>query len=556
MKMAGSSFSTERSSMQLRRHSTLAQDSYEGTALPQVTSQQMVVSTHGPLRGSRSPILASALRGNSQGAAPLHAQDALTRGPITHRRTGSTLKTVMRKIFTRKRRSDTDDLDGVVSDSPTPYSQTPRSNKDMTEASFLELQSPKSQTPKSSSPLRREEGGSRMPQASSHSLAPAFSCRRRATLPSLIMSEDGRNAMETVFNTDNTRWSRDRSSHANSDQTDLLRREDLRVKRRSRSADALRAMARDHKMSPIQWRRRSTETTYVNSSAFDMTSDSETSDRPPTRTTVASTSKTPSERPAEGPQKQEELDSIVPNIGDLVNCMQHSEDISLEQRLTTLEVKLIDLEFAIARMQNVRAETLPAEAPRENKVSTPTKSRGHVRNKSSAHLQPAGTGELRSDEFTPDGRPISTATIRPSSLQRSRPLQTPSSTSLSEFGGISVEQYSALVMLLRREQTARRNLETQVTSLKEDIEKLQRLANNSISVGTMYPIRSRESQELDRMRKALARCPTDSATCSEKISSPYESESDVESPGGSSRDDVFGRPKWQCNRRIEVARMI
>jgi hypothetical protein len=236
--------------------------------------------------------------------------------------------------------------------------------------------------------------------------------------------------------------------------------------------------------------------------------------------------------------------------------MQHSEDISLEQRLTTLEVKLIDLEFAIARMQNVRAETSPAEAPKENKVSIPTKSRRHVRNKSSAHPQSAGMGELKTDEFTPDGRPISTATIRPSNVQPSRTLQTPSSTSLSDFSGISVEQYSALVMLLRREQTARRNLETQVTSLKEDIEQLQRLANNSISVGTMYPIRSRESQELDRMRKALARCPTDSVTCSEKIGSPYESESEVESPGGSSRGDVFGRPKWQCNRRIEVARMI
>ncbi|KAF7159038.1 hypothetical protein CNMCM5623_004271 [Aspergillus felis] len=555
--MAGSSFSTERSSVQLRRRSTLAQESYEGTALPQVTSHQMVLSPRGRLRGSKSPILASTLRGNSQAAAPLHhAQDTLTKGPNTHRRTGSTLKTVMRKIFTRKRRSDTDDLDDAVSDSSTPQSQTPRSNKDMADISFLELQSPKSQTPKSSSPLQREAGGSRVLEASSHSFAPAFSCRRRATLPSLILSEEGRNAMETVFNTDSARWSRDRSSHANSDQTDLLRREDLRVKRRSRSADALRTMAQDHRMSPIQWRRRSTETTYVNSSAFDMASDSDMSDRPPTRTTVASAPETPSERPVEGPQKQEELEGITPNIGDLVNCMQHSEDISLEQRLTTLEVKLIDLEFAIARMQNVRAEPSPTEAPKENNVPTPTKSRRHVRNKSSAHIQSASPGELKSDEFTPDGRPISTATIRPSNLQPSQALQPPSSISLSDFSGISVEQYSALVMLLRREQTARRNLETQVTSLKEDIEQLQRLANNSISVGTMYPIRSRESEELDRMKKALVRCPADAMTCSEKIGSPYESESEVESPRGSSRDDVFGRPKWQYNRRIEVARMI
>jgi hypothetical protein len=530
----------------LRRYSTLA-ESYEGTALPQVTSRQMVLSSRPHLGGSESSILASTYRGNPRAAAPFHyAPDTLTRGPNMHRRTGSTLKTVMRKIFTRKRRSGIDEDDGA-SDTPTPHSQTPRSNKDITEISFLELQSPKSQTPKSSSPLQREDGGSRMLEASSQSLAP-LSPRRRATLPSLIMSEDGRSTMETVFRTDSRRYSRDRSSHANSDQTELLRRENLRIKRRSRSAGALRSMARDHQMSPIQWRRRSTETTYVNSSTFDADSDSEISDRPPTRTTVASAPETPSERQVETPLKQEELDSLQPNIGDLVNCMQHGEDISLEQRLTTLEVKLIDLEFAIARMQNIRGEP---EAPKENKSSTPTKSRRHIRNKSSARVESPDTGELQNDEFTPDGRPISTATIRPSNVQPSRTLQTPSSSSLSDFSGISVEQYSALVMLLRREQTARRNLETQVTSLKEDIEQLQRLANSSISVGTMYPIRSRESQELERMRKTLVRCPADSLSCSEKISSPDDSESEVESPRGSS-----GRSKWQYNRRIEVGRMI
>ncbi|RHZ68328.1 hypothetical protein CDV55_104034 [Aspergillus turcosus] len=555
--MSGSSFNTERSSVQLRRYSTLAQESYEGTALPQVTSHQMVLSPRRHLGGSESSILASTYRGNPRAAAPLrYAQDTLTRGPNMHRRTGSTLKTVMRKIFTRKRRSGIDDVDEGASDSPTPHSQTPRSNKDITEISFLELQSPKSQAPKSSSPSQREDGGSRMLETSSQSLAPARSCRRRATLPSLIMSEDGRSTMETVFNRDSRRYSRDRSSHANSDQTELVRRENLRIKRRSRSAGALREMARDHQMSPIQWRRRSTETTYVNSSTFDADSDSEISDRPPTRTTVASAPETPSERPVEGLQKLEELESLTPNIGDLVNCMQHSEDISLEQRLTTLEVKLIDLEFAIARMQNIRAEPSLTEAPKENKAPTPTKSRRHVRNKSSAHVESPGTGELKSDEFTPDGRPISTATIRPSNVQPSRTLQTPSSSSLSDFSGISVEQYSALVMLLRREQTARRNLETQVTSLKEDIEQLQRLANSSISVGTMYPIRSRESQELERMRKTLVRCPADSMTCSDKIGSPDDSESEVESPRGSSRDDVFGRSKWQYNRRVEVGRMI
>jgi hypothetical protein len=123
----------------------------------------------------------------------------------------------------------------------------------------------------------------------------------------------------------------------------------------------------------------------------------------------------------------------------------------------------------------------------------------------------------------------------------------PSATSLSDFGGISIEQYSALVTLLRREQTARRNLESQVSSLKDDIRHIQRAALHSMEVGgTMYPIHSVDSQEFLRFRRAL----DDSGSSSpvrpdDKANNAFETESDY---------DPFGPPKWEREREKERQR--
>ncbi|EAW11739.1 uncharacterized protein ACLA_094390 [Aspergillus clavatus NRRL 1] len=480
--MARTGFSTDGSgSLRLHRPPTPTREPYEDTALPQVTSQQLVVSRRRPLRGSESSIVASHLGGN-QRAPPTwqYAHGSIASSSNGHRRTGSTLKTVMRKIFNRKRRSETDGPGDSTPESLTPTSQTPRLKKGGADISFLELQN--SQMPQSVSPFEYESD--RL-----HMRAPAPSYRRRATLPSLILSDEGdghENTFPSLPSSSNVRYSRERrSSLANSDQTDLHRHDILsRAKRRSQSAGALRMMAKEHQMSPIQWRRRSTETTYVNSAQFDTVSDSEVSSRPPTSTTLASVHKL-SEQPLPEAEQQDELESVTPDIGNLVNCMQHSEDVSLEQRLTTLEVKLIDLEFAIARMQNARTETPPMEtqASKELKTSSsPSKGRRLPRRDLLAHGAPSRDAESTCDEHTSAERPLSTATIRPTSLQRSQTIHTRPSSSTKDFSSISVDQYSALVMLLRREQSARRSLEGQVASLREDIQQLHRLAQDSIPI--------------------------------------------------------------------------
>jgi hypothetical protein len=118
----------------------------------------------------------------------------------------------------------------------------------------------------------------------------------------------------------------------------------------------------------------------------------------------------------------------------------------------------------------------------------------------------------------------------------------PSASSLSDFNSISIEQYSALVTLLRREQTARRNLESQVSSLKDDIRHIQRAALHSMEAGgTMYPIHSVDSQEFLRFRRALDGSDSGSPTRGpdQKGNGAFESESDY---------DPFGPPKWERER--------
>ncbi|PYH89503.1 hypothetical protein BO71DRAFT_453391 [Aspergillus ellipticus CBS 707.79] len=536
--MSGTNLSTAGDALQRRLDSPVEDPSADAsldTALPPMSSKQLVVSTRRP-RASESSLIASNLRGtHGRAVAALHyppdTTATIARAPSSsHRRTGSTLKTVMRKIFTRKGRGD-DEYAHSRSDNTSP-----RSDKSLDKPLPLS----NSLNAKPSRPLQLDAGPTSWEEAL-QKLEP-HPRRRRATLPSLIFSdEESRVALEAVVNSTRPISKRDNSPHANSDPDDVRRREMRRIKRRSRSATALRG--KDHLMSPIQWRRRSLESCAA-STAFGAPSEVDINERPPTRTTVASAPKPntgPSFLEDEEDEAQDEV--LAQNVSTLVNSMQHDENVTLEQRLTTLEVKMIDLEFAIARMQSGR------ETPAEPKKSSPTTTR-HKRKQSSA---PSGPNDLRAKSPDAD-RPDSTTTLRPSPLHRSRTLQAPSSTSLHECNSISVEQYSALVMLLRREQTARRELEQQVSGLRDDIQQLHQMARESMGLGstrTMYPIRSMDSQDIRRLRQALGPSPT--ATEHSRPDKPYDSDSE-ERPELPPKDGY--QPRWPASRRVEVSGMI
>lgn len=493
------------------------------TALPQLTSRRPA-SPYAPLRVSES----STRAGNLRHRAPYSFQVQDPRNPA-HRRTGSTLKTVMRKIFTRKRRSQSEESDDNVN-----ISQAPSYTGD---GSLLGLQNsvgPKQSRP----PLQKDTFRPTTLQAVPGGLETISRRRRRATLPSLVFSDgDPREAIEAAVHSEKgTRERKTYDPSVSHSQEDLRTPTAVRLNRRSRSANALRALSNDHRMSPIQWKQPNAE---VNGTA----SDSELSRRPLTASTVESASKA-----STAPSVVEEQESIAPNIGNLVNSMHHDENATLEQRLTTLEVKLIDLEFAIARMQTRGGSTTPGDKPRSKKSPTSDIGRHkHVRKHSSSYFPPVESSN--GYHTTDEDRPLSMTTIRPSTLHRSHTLQAPSSTSLADYNGISIEQYSALVMLLRREQSARRNLESQVSGLRDDIQQLQRVARDSMPIGTMYPIQS--EQDILRFRRRDR--STSTSPSAKKVGSPYDSDSDWD------RSDVYYAREHFLDRskpRIEIAPMI
>ncbi|RAL14338.1 uncharacterized protein BO97DRAFT_404295, partial [Aspergillus homomorphus CBS 101889] len=549
-------------------------DTWDDTALPPMSSKQLIVSTR-RARPAETSLLSSTLRGPSrQGptvSVTAEPPTVVVRGSSTHRRTGSTLKTVMRKIFTRKTRGDES-----VSPPPRGGSTSPTLERSLpSHALFYGSRQQHQESP----PLFTPSNGTVTSFAEALQKLDSHPRRRRATLPSLILSDDeSRGALEAAVQ-GRPASKRANSPHANSDPLDVCRRrERQQLKRRSRSAAALRSMGQEHHhlMSPIQWRRRSLESCAA-STAFDAPSEA---DRPPTRTTVASAPALPTEpsmlteEPAEPegtePEEEEEEEEaeaalepepeadpgVAPtDVGTLVTSLRHDEHITLEQRLNILEVKMIDLEFAIARLQTDRSET-PAE-PR--KTASPVK---RHRRKQSSGPTPTPPPVPAQEIPLPD-RPISTSTLRPNQLHRSRTLQGPSSTSLTDPNTISVEQYSALVMLLRREQTARRNLEQQVAGLREDMEQLTQMARESmgLGMGPIYPIPISDLQDLRRLRPSGGFSSSESSR-PETVGVPGESDSEWERNELSTNKPLPAKPipdmissRWSPGRRMDLGGM-
>ncbi|OJJ42837.1 hypothetical protein ASPZODRAFT_1272551 [Penicilliopsis zonata CBS 506.65] len=497
-------------------------------------------------------------------ASPLHGG---ARGTVSgHRRTESTLKTVMRKIFSRnKRRSDADDDgDDLISHpsierSPGPptglsnglsnglstgppgggtFYQSPRTRSTTTTDSGSPLYKPDSRHIAPRGDLRGTPHQSpKLLESIPDQLEelPPPHRRRRATLPSMVFpDDDARSILADIVNHDRLTSDHESQSRASSIQNASGTRSTLQSKRRSRSATALRAAARGHhRMSPIQWRRSSADASYkAPPTPFETASVTSYSIRPPTRTTVGTESNwTEAEVPSsETAPVETETESVAYDVGQLMTTIQHGDNVTLEQRLTTLEVKLIDLEFAIARMQTHQCPEPSSPSGDKSKVKKDLQ--GHTRNKESDSIPSTKSEPVEHLHPPPppppprEDRPVSTSTVRPTTGYRSQMLRmAPSMSSMRDFDGISVEQYSALVTLLRREQSARRNLETQVATMQEDMRRLHKL----LGTGPMHPVRNSDSRDFINFRRALdASRGISPAHTDENIGVIYDSDSEIE----------------------------
>lgn len=490
------------------------------------TQQITALPVHSYRASQSSP---NASHTTSQGRVLSHHPQAsyssqISQDPFLHRHRGSTLKVVMRKLFGLKRQSNLETEEESESQL-TVQNQIMSSQmisfpiaQDLTHGGKAH----QSDTTSKHSALKRKQSlpNSHISSASSDRLGttiqdsrieiPAQTVRRRATLPSLILTEDDdlKSSIYSDISPVSTRpVSMINESHEepelHTDHEESKSQPSFKSHRRSKSADALRDLVRHHRMSPIQWRRRSDEIRFWRTSIFetDESDDNGKEELPQDESLQIVESpvhpKTASVKAESVPLQSElkpahfQLENLITNIAD--------PDATVEERLATIEVKLMDLEFAISKIQgtdhNVFSKSTNEPAVLED-LPLPVLSPGHCSADASSILSDVSTQSSASFGGGED-RPLSTATLRPNIVYAQQPPPTHNySWSSLNLNGISIEQYSALVTLIRREQTARKALEDQVTQLQEEMEDFRRGSGMPASPpGTLYPIPSPDSDD-------------------------------------------------------------
>ena len=297
-------------------------------------------------------------------------------------------------------------------------------------------------------------------------------------------------------------------------------------KRRSRSVGDYRSTAKEHRMSPIQWRqwrRRSDEikywresTEHENDFAVGHRSDTVGPDEEP---------RSPNEITDTAPDAISE--NIRPfeahnhdfNFGLPIDDLQGQEQIGLEERMITLELKLMDFDYAISKLQagsfslpdpQTQIGTPRVESTHTRSVSdqphTPFSRSGVSHVETGAPSAPYHSGDTLQSQhgfFTagagpsmiqPRPRPASIATtLKASGIAQhnsSGPRRSVDRSSRGSITQLTVEHYTTLITLIRREQSARIRLEDQVSELQRQMEALQ--------AGSASPRKKREQQHLGR----------------------------------------------------------
>ena len=230
-------------------------------------------------------------------------------------------------------------------------------------------------------------------------------------------------------------------------------------KRRSRSVGAFRQG--DHRMSPIQWRHQRTksdEFLYYRGSK-------ETPEKPETNLDNAQ----------EGTNDAIDTESQEGDFNFELQegSLQDNERIGLEERLVTLEIKLMDLEFALSKVQAGSTVTSQRTSKR---VHNRQESTDTTRSTEAPSELPPGS-PLAPSTYSTSNRPTSVATTLKAGHNPHNSFYNPSGQieQRLSLSGLTIEHYTTLVTLIRREQSARMRLEEQLSQLQQKFESSQAL---------------------------------------------------------------------------------
>lgn len=402
--------------------------------------------------------------------------------------------------------------------SPTRTSSLPIQN--ITRTSALNSHSPLAPFDVFEDKSRRPEGR----EGSSH--------RRRNTLPSVILSPQEEQTLRNTLGEATGRM----SSNVNPQQEPepMINHPN----RRSRSAGALRETAQSHDFSPIQWRRQSSEikTWHFPHESKGPRNEGQ-SHNPKVEFSRPVTRGNNVVRPMESaalPPPPIRTHAIQPaqsfDFGPLL--VPGSDDsASIEQRVTTIEVKLIDLEYAIAKLQGYEMEkpTATSRSPQRALVENDSSSRlASTQSQYSSPAQqfyppapflstpqdsPNPYQETEADQDTHDHRVSGTPTLRPLTA-----FQQPSSSTLSNSSSpprsiqaqpqplmTDTFSYSHLLTLIQTEQSARRTLELQLQRLQREVGELRSPTHGSYKPQDTYPTTVSESVPQEQQGSASIR---------------------------------------------------
>lgn len=330
------------------------------------------------------------------------------------------------------------------------------------------------QTP--SKPTQKDDAGARYTRPRLDLLS------RRNSLPSVILSTQEAQSLNLASNargngTDYKGLPRSLRRIPNRSLIDSM-------KRRSRSAEALRDKTQLQNTLQAQERRLSDEIKYWRNSVIQdpipvfTTTQRETTDDAELDRSKSSRTSIASERPGseDAPSRSQAFDFCALMAGD--------GDASVEQRVTTVEVKLMDLECAIANLQGceVAQPVVLGKPPRRRKASQNLSQRIRTRSMSTPAIFPKSSFESYStassasknmQEDIGEHRHSAANTLRPGIAAQFDGPTTVAPQPLLPAPTQNDDDVARVLSMLMQEQEARRGLESQVRDLQKQINEIR-----------------------------------------------------------------------------------
>lgn len=268
-------------------------------------------------------------------------------------------------------------------------------------------------------------------------------------------------------------------------------------KRRSRSVGASpRGPNGDHRMSPIQWhhiRRRSDEIKYWRestqlSSFGGLKSVGSPENLSPVlvKGDIDGAAGEIAEETAGENELGEHNDQFNFGLPADTLQLQNQESMGLEERLITLELKLMDFEYALSKLQagstSSQRHSHVEMAKRQQSLDSYRDSDAQLTSlEASPAIQQGPLSHAIShkpsveDLMNPKPRPTSVATTIKQGAHsgiHTSPEKPPTDRGLrSSLTNLTIEHYTTLIALIRHEQSARQRLEEQVTQLQAQVDR-------------------------------------------------------------------------------------